>query len=86
MKAFFYWCLESDSNRHERKAHEILSLGCLPIPPSRRVGCFYHTRIIFVNLQKQKRLFQQVLSDIQILYQSNRTFIIIGVKVKEKPG
>ncbi len=44
------WCLESDSNRHGHMAHEILSLGCLPIPPSRQVSCFYHITNSLVNL------------------------------------
>ena len=30
------WYREPDLNRHERSAHQILSLACLPIPPSRQ--------------------------------------------------
>ena len=31
------WYREPDLNRHERSAHQILSLACLPIPPSRQI-------------------------------------------------
>ena len=31
------WYREPDLNRHERNAHQILSLACLPIPPSRQI-------------------------------------------------
>ena len=34
---FFIWYREPDLNRHERSAHQILSLACLPIPPSRQI-------------------------------------------------
>ena len=34
---FFIWYREPDLNRHERSAHQILSLVCLPIPPSRQI-------------------------------------------------
>ena len=34
---FFIWYREPDLNRHERSAHQILSLACVPIPPSRQI-------------------------------------------------
>jgi hypothetical protein len=34
---FFLWCAERDLNPHDRNGQEILSLSCLPIPPSAQI-------------------------------------------------
>ena len=36
-RALFYWCRRSESNRHEPKAHWILSPARLPISPLRHL-------------------------------------------------
>lgn len=41
----FKWCLERESNSHAHGEHEILSLGCLPVPPSRLRGSVVTRRI-----------------------------------------
>ncbi len=58
---YFHWCLERESNSHGRKAHEILSLGCLPVPPSRQVGCFYHIGLNLVNPDEMVKMVSSVL-------------------------
>jgi hypothetical protein len=55
------WCLERESNSHGRKAHEILSLGCLPVPPSRQVGCFYHIGLNLVNPDEMVKIVSSAL-------------------------
>ena len=38
----FIWCRRGESNSHERKAHQILSLARLPISPLRRKQALFH--------------------------------------------
>ena len=74
----FYWCLERESNSHGRKAHEILSLGCLPIPPSRQVRCFYHNMNNIVNhdgMIKSELLLAKKKNFLRAVY-----YVFLGIK------
>ncbi len=56
MAPLFLWYLGPESNRHGRKAHGILSPGCLPVPPPRQDECFYHIEAKVVNLQNDENI------------------------------
>ena len=57
---YIFWCRELDLNQHERKAHQILSLARLPIPPSRHKKIYFNEQgkfIFLIPLLAHKRCF-----------------------------
>lgn len=63
------WCLERESNPHGRKAHEILSLGCLPVPPSRHGGVLT-TAWFCLSIGKSKDIPETSLTNLPVAPQT----------------
>ncbi|KAF0188606.1 MAG: hypothetical protein FD168_1719 [Desulfobulbaceae bacterium] len=59
------WCLERESNPHGRRAHEILSLGCLPVPPSRHEAVLT-TALFCLSIGKSRDIPETSLTNLPV--------------------
>ena len=64
------WCLERESNPHGRKAHEILSLGCLPVPPSRHEAVLT-TALFCLSIGKSRGIPETSLINPSVTFKTN---------------